>query len=714
MRRWHNWVAVLALSVALAPVLGFVDSSCPGDAVAYDRALVETDYGSFEIEVCIVHDAASGQSVYTFTLRNVDLGCPILAFGVRPFATGEVELESAPPWEAVNEGPHLWGWEGPPWTPIREGEAKAFVVRVDSTPVIGQIVGIVTPKPHLGCSEENPRFVLFADGSSAEITQAGEAAVHRGEIYNELCTCSGEPRESAVASSISVSPGYRAEYHVPPAVLNMPTDVVPQADGGFFVNTGRSAKLFFVDTLGNVSEYASVRSYSMDQDASGNLYSYHFPSGAIHLVKADSVEVIANVAPTSCNSTIASAPDGTLYVGTFDCEAGSASILELHASTRATREILSGLASVQAIDVTSDGTVFVTIEETLSILDPATGELREIATVDDYPSPNGLSVTDEEVAYISTGAIDARGVLYRVTPAGEVTVMASIADNGLQGIAVLPDGAVIGVQRNLGGLLTVDSEGQAESIIEPNGLVTPQSMTISACGDLVVVCDEAGWASIVCPNGEVNPFVQMTSYISPLTHVASSVDGWIVAGESASALFASELVLYDETGEHEVLADDLEGVSGVAVDLDGSIYAAVTHEDRIVRIDLSGNQTLIADGLRRPQALVLSTDGKLYATINQRTDDLEAHGYGDTVVEILPDGTLRVIAEVEECYALALDDDGSVYVTSPSAVWRINEAGEVSRFASGFMGASGIAYSDGVFYVSDEVTNAIVRIVRDD
>jgi len=711
-------VATLSLLLAILIVLGVAAGDCPEGALAQDSKSVETALGSFEIEVCVTHHLVARQHEYRITVTNQSVECKLQSFGVVPFPGIPVELEQSGMWQAGIDEANWWMWDGPSWQAIGSGSSREFSFFVpDTTPIAG-VSGAVFTNPSSACGGNQLRYNVLG---ASRVEEEGQGEGTRDSaVFGELCTCEGEKEWFTPAQRINVSGGYRAEYVVAPSGLNVPSDVAISQDGEIFVTSSRAGAIYLVALDGSISRFASSHAYAIDFDDAGRLYGFNYPGGEV--VRYDGSgrgHIVARLPRSACESTLAAAPDGTLYAALNYCmgdEMGDTTLYRLRAGDYRVETILDGIAEISSLDVGSDGGLYAVIDGVLSRIDPDGQEvfpLRELGLRE--ISSHGLAVAEDGAIYVSSGSMSPEGAVYRHMPDGSaLTEVAAFSGNGLQGIGILPDGSIIGVQRAIGGLQRILPDGTTSAIVEPNGLVSPQAICATSCGELVVVNDEAGWASIVCPDGTVNPFVRMTSFIAPLTYVASSEDGWIVAGESAPG-FPSQLVRYSTAGEREVLTKDILDVSGVAVASDGSIYAAATREDRILVLSTAEEREVVTTDVRKPQALALSYDGRLYATVNRETDDdFEASMFGDAVVEILENGSARLVAEIDECYDLAVDEAGEIYVAAWEKIWRIDKYGSRSIFASGFEGARGVACLGGDLYITDDLANAIIRIVKID
>jgi hypothetical protein len=115
-------VAVIALNGA--------EGSCPSDAVAQESVATQTPLGSFEVDVCVARGADPQEVVCTFTVKNVDLKCPMQSFAIRPIAGMDARLELSTPWRGAKEEPNWWIWDGPADAPLLPGKSRVFVLHL--------------------------------------------------------------------------------------------------------------------------------------------------------------------------------------------------------------------------------------------------------------------------------------------------------------------------------------------------------------------------------------------------------------------------------------------------------------------------------------------------------------------------------------------------------------------------------------------------------
>jgi len=637
---------------------------------------------------------------------------------------GQAYMINARPYE--NERPHIFRIEGKQLVDLGEqgdvAQGKAFEMRVpleafegwDPESVAVRVMDGVCCGPRwITVDSTLPAKILHTEevepASAADLT-AADSAFCRDETL-------AQPEAFKPISSISAPPGYRAEYFIAPSGLNAPSDVVVTPRGEILVASPQTA-IHQVAPDGTVTTYAQLLVYSLDLDGEGTVYAYGMPTGEIYRLRPDgSSDVIARVPEAPYESTLAVAPEGTLYIGLNlfgDDTFSTSSILVVPPGGGATQTLVEGLESIiHALDV-ADGKLYATLGPSLVTVDPASGRTTPIARLPEEPSFHGLVVTDGGEAYVSTGNFSTAGHLYLVSPAGEVRTIATFEGNGLEGLALTPQGEILGTQRALGSLQAIDPEsGSVRAVVPPNGLTTPKAMAISPCGELLTVNDESGRLTMATPDGRNRYLMTIVTFNPPTTHLAFAPAGWYVVGEAAPG-FPSRLNRYLPNGSKETLVEDLPEVSGVAVGPDGSIYASSTLPDgQIIRLMPDGTREVLIDHLRTPQALALGDDGTLYAIIGgEGFGTVFATPFvGDTVISVGPDGSQAVLARLDHASALALGPDGLLYVAAGHEVYRIWPPGIAERFAEGFSEAFGLAFDvAGNLYVGDNRENAIVRI----
>jgi len=184
------------------------------------------------------------------------------------------------------------------------------------------------------------------------------------------------------------------------------------------------------------------------------------------------------------------------------------------------------------------------------------------------------------------------------------------------------------------------------------------------------------------------------------------------------------------------------GVSGIAVDGGGSVYAASYYGNTITRYSSTGVGTLFADtGIAYPQGITFDGAGNLYvaeynanrigryAPDGTRTEfardagggstlygpqdlafdaagNLFVANWGNSIVRFAPDGTSSIFATtgLNHPSGLAFDAFGNLFVsnTGNNTILRYTSGGQVSVFASGLNMPRDLVFdSAGDLYVAD-------------
>jgi len=107
--------------------------------------------------------------------------------------------------------------------------------------------------------------------------------------------------------------------------LNCASDVTVTPDGRIYVAAVRSWHVYMV-SQGGLSELAKVGVYSLQAGSDGNLYGYfhpHFPGLVYKITPSGSYSIVGTLPQTSCESTLAVAPNLDLWIGYNGCSGTS-------------------------------------------------------------------------------------------------------------------------------------------------------------------------------------------------------------------------------------------------------------------------------------------------------------------------------------------------------------------------------------------------------
>jgi len=516
----------------------------------------------------------------------------------------------------------------------------------------------------------------------------------------------------------TLEPGYTVEWFVPPAAFNMPQEILLAPDDTILVMAVRSSTLFELGAGGAITPVTTgVLGYQGDIDTGGTAYLHSHPEGAIYRVAPDgTTTVLADddrlFAP--CDSGFALGPDGKLYIALNRCEATS-TLLEITLAGAIT-ERATGIPALNALNTAADGRLLGADGQMVYALDLGDYSVTPIGSIPTCcTSPAGLTSDAAGNLYVATGARQASGTLYRITPGGTTTKVADVAENGISGIEWRAStGEVIGGQLRQGGVLAIKPDGTTRELVSGNGLITPMGMAFSPQGQLAVANDDGGLMTQVDPQGEVRWFFDYLSFTPPMPFVTYAPDGTLYASEGCPGFVNDVLALSPHESAPDVFIP-AEWPSGMALTPDGALLVAETVAGRIIRAEIDGTTSTVASGLRFPQALAYDTNGALYAVTGaggtSMLDVFPAPLDGDTIVRIDAQGEPITLTQVANVGALIAGDDGAFFAATGGHVVRVEPDGTVHPFATGFRHALGLAFDlEGRLYVSDASRNGIARI----
>lgn len=552
---------------------------------------------------------------------------------------------------------------------------------------------------------------------AADVEKPTNHAIDLEQDDSAFCTQAAQVSEVALpgAPTIKTLPGYSAGWLVSPSGLNVPSDVATGPDGNFYVASSRSGAIYKITPQGEISVFAAESVYALDVDSSGNVYGYFMPSGEINRFSAGGTkQVIGRMPESACESTLAVSDGGDVYIGFNQCKGNyeGTSGLYLLKAGMSSPQLLVEADVIQAVDVSPDGEVLVVMGSDLLRYDPASGSLVKLLDLPGYGSFHSLVVGVGGTAYVTVVSAGHEGVLYRVRDFRTVERVAGIPENVFEGIAISADGDVVGVQRSIGGMQKVAQDGTLHPIIRPNGLVSPQTLSVTPCGEVLSVNDEAGSLGIAYPAGGAHSFTGLTSFQPPQTTLAFSPWGWFATAESAPG-FPSVVRKFYPNQKSETFTENIPWVSGVAVDAGQNVYVSSCTEGKIYRLLADGSRDVFVSGLDNPQGLAISSDGTLYAIYGGGGSGAVffAPMYGEGVLRISTGGEVTSLLSGHITAQIALGPDGLLYGAGGSEIFRVLPSGKVEVVAWGFQSVRGLAFGiAGEIYAADDVANAIVKI----
>lgn len=528
------------------------------------------------------------------------------------------------------------------------------------------------------------------------------------------------PEPPAVFDPEVLEPGYTVETVVPGGA-NTPSDVAVLADGRVYLAAIRSWNVYQVGAGSTLTPTAAVGVYALAAGPDGNLYGYFMPwPGPVYRITPQGdVTTVGYLPMTSCESTLAVAPNLDLWIGYNYCGGTGFGDATLYRMTQAGQvyTVTAGLPfGINGLDFDGSGQLYMTMGSDLYRVDTGDGSRTLVASLPGHSTSHGLAIDPAGNRYISSPGNSDPDRILKVTPGGGVSVLASLPAGCLQGLDDTPQGDLIATMRCTGALYRVHPDGTWDMLLPGNGMATPQAMAFNLAGELLVNNDESGRiVKVGASRGEF--FAQVISYIPPLGHLAFDRSGSFYFSEGAPG-FVPRLIRVSPHGQVTEVTRDVSFPSGLAFTPDGRLYVAENVSGEISAVSPAGQVTTFADGLVRPQSMAADAAGNLYIAAYEgplnNPDDPADNPPSNRLWQIAPSGN-RTLCAATEVRVLAFSPAGELYITGPvgrqTGVLRVAPDGSVTPFARGFLSAVGLAFDlAGNLYVSDDWHNGIVRI----
>jgi RHS repeat-associated protein len=468
------------------------------------------------------------------------------------------------------------------------------------------------------------------------------------------------------------TPGYRQGYHVELPVI------------GAAVPEGLKSVVAQISVAGQVQnqvlEPAANLSASFDwdgKDAFGRLVqgqqradvsvSYVYDG---ELRPSDTFGQASNASVTLDGPTLETAlsRDFSLTLGTWDAGGyglGGFSVDALHALDPATQTIYFGWGDER------------TAQNVALVATQPAGKAT-LGTPDGITvAPDGsLIVTDDE-----QDSDDAQGRLLRITPEGEVTVLAGPGASGDAGDLALgsPQGVVM---KDDGSVIVADYGQNAVRQVAPDGSV--QTLIGAASENPAVEADVSDLDGIALgQRGEL--YVVNASQV--LRFEGNTLSVFAGSGQAGSPRDAAAA---DSAAATDV---PLAAPSGVAMSPDGSVFITERAGNRVRRVSPNGaidtvvgtgvagfsgdGQPAAAAQLDGPRGIAIGSDGSLYIADqnNNRIRRVTPDGIIQTVVgggdAKLTEGQLAEKVKLNAPDGIAFGNDGALYIADVSAVYKI-------------------------------------------
>jgi sugar lactone lactonase YvrE len=522
----------------------------------------------------------------------------------------------------------------------------------------------------------------------------------------------------------AVMPGYNI-VPVVPGGPNCASDVTVTPNGKVYLAAVRSWHIYEVSSGGSLSELAGKGVYSLQSGSDGNLYGYFSPSfpGVIYkITPVGIVSTVGTLPQTSCESTLAVAPNLDLWIGFNGCGGTSMTSHYLYRMTQGgdvmTMTTVSGY--IDALDFDSSGNLYMTSDSQLYQVNKSSGAQTALAKIPEPTSHHGLVAGQGGNKYIATSWNDATHPvdrIYKVTPSKVVSILAEMPAGCLQGLDQAPNGDLLGTMRCTGALYRIHLNGIWDKVLPGNGMSTPDVIAFNPAGELFVNNDESATITKI-QNGNNQFFASVDSFIPPYAAFAFLPSGYFYFSEAAPG-FPPRLSLISPGGNVFTVTTQLAFPSGLAFDPSGQLFVVEYMTGKISKVSSSGTVTPFASGLTRPQPLAADNSGSLYVadysgTLTDPSDPAEMVNT-DRIWKVDASGAMTKYLD-HEVRMIAISPGNALFISGPVGnyhygVLRVNSDKSLTPIAIGFLDPVGLAFDvAGNLYVADVTNNSIYRI----
>jgi sugar lactone lactonase YvrE len=439
---------------------------------------------------------------------------------------------------------------------------------------------------------------------------------------------------------INLAPGWNLERLTPPSRLFGSNGLRTGPDGRIYVAQVVGSQISALDVETGQLETISAKGGAITApddvafDPRGNLYATEYYDGRVSVRDADgTTRVLRDDLPGANGITF---HQGRLFIN--ECRIGGR-LMELSLNGDAPRVLIEGLPLPNAMEVGPDGMLYYPLIGTNDIwrIHPDGGTAERVTG--DLGAP--VAVKFDAKGYIVSPQV-ASGQVLRIDPRnGERSTLAQL-EPGLDNLTFVK--SRLFVSNFTGQITEILNNGKTQALL-PAGLQWPLDLTVGEDGKLYLADGTHFYE--VGADGKPQLLGMMFSpgYPGFIRGVAAAGSGEFLVTTSLGQISRYR----PRSNEHEVLAQDLDQLYGLAITPNGGVIAAELGAGRVVSVK-NGQLEVLATGLSKPVG-VACAGGSCFISESGAGRVAKLNGSG---VEVVLDGLRQPQGIVER--------DGQLYI----------------------------------------------------
>lgn len=520
-----------------------------------------------------------------------------------------------------------------------------------------------------------------------------------------------------------LSEDYVLEVIIPPSkTWSAPFDSAVLSDGRI-VMEGNQGHLVSVSLDKEVQETDFPAGMNFEASDDGTMWYYNWVDGELYHWKPGQQPVVVTELPvTYTDGSIAASPDGeTVYVGWWKLDYDTnqkESSLYRYTEGGGLVKVLDGTDNsvLRAVEVTPAGEVYVATTKAIFRLTEDDGLILVLKLWPKYPTSDGLTSDRAGNLYFSATFGNGGGI-YKLTPAGKLESIAGFDDRFDVPFGLSFDernSLLIGVRKEKGELVSIDSQGTVRVLNDPSGLVTPIAVEEHPEGAVFVNGDEAGLLYI--SEGKAHTFRNaIVSYQPPAADFAFDDSGLIYYTYAAPG-FESMVVTIDSVGDVNEVTKEVGGPAGIDI-RDGKIYYADYEKGTVFLLTENGKSIPVVEDLYYPVGLDVDSRGNIWVTSGEEGMDVGSldEVFSNRILRF-SEGKTEEVLNLGEGHAFTffdVDNAGNLYLPDNDRLLLRTPDGELTEIATGFKHLRGATIAkDGSIYLTDYEASALYRLKK--